>query len=333
MDRRSARLGLLAGLVLATSARAEGPAVDFSRDVLPILSNNCLLCHGPDANARKADLRLDRKESALRKDEPIITPGKSAESELILRIRSDDPDDLMPPSKSGKKLTPQQIETISKWVDQGAKWGEHWAFERPQRPEPPAVKRSDVVRNAIDRFVLARLEHEGLEPSRQADRPTLIRRLALDLTGLPPTPDEVDAFMADRSPDAYEKVVDRLLASPRYGERMAMGWLDGARYADTNGFQNDFARTMWPWRDWVVAAFNANQPFDAFTIDQIAGDLLPAPTSVSEDRHGVQPQQSDRDRSRLDRGGMADRERRRPRRDHGHRLPRPDDGLRPVPRP
>ena len=184
----------------------------------------------------------------------------------------------MPPSKSGKKLTPQQIEMISKWVDQGAKWGEHWAFERPQRPEPPAVKRSDVVRNAIDRFVLARLEHEGLEPSRQADRPTLIRRLALDLTGLPPTPDEVDAFTADRSPDAYEKVVDRLLASPRYGERMAMGWLDAARYADTNGFQNDFARAMWPWRDWVVAAFNANQPFDAFTIDQIAGDLLPAPS-------------------------------------------------------
>ncbi|APW60600.1 DUF1553 domain-containing protein [Paludisphaera borealis] len=271
-------VGLLAAFICTSLARAEQPSIDFSRDVLPILSNNCLLCHGPDANARKADLRLDLKESALRKNEPIIEPGKSAASEFISRLTSDDPDERMPPAKSGKKLTQQQVETLTKWVDQGANWGKHWAFETPKRPEPPTVRRPELVRNTIDRFIVARLEHEGLEPAKEAERATLIRRLALDLTGLPPTPAEVDAFRADRSPDAYEKVVDRLLASPQYGERMAMDWLDGARYADTNGYQNDFARTMWPWRDWAVAAFNSNQPFDAFTIDQIAGDLLPSPT-------------------------------------------------------
>jgi hypothetical protein len=246
--------------------------------VLPILSNNCLLCHGPDANARKADLRLDVKESALRKDEPIIVPGKSDESELIRRLTTEDADEKMPPAKSGKALTPEQVATLTRWVDQGAKWGKHWAFETPRRPELPAVRRGDWARNGIDRFVLAGLEHEGLEPSKEADRATLIRRVSLALTGLPPTPAQVDAFRADRSPDAYEKVVDRLLASPEYGERMAMDWLDGARYADTNGYQNDFARTMWPWRDWTVAAFNRNQPFDAFTVDQIAGDMLPSPS-------------------------------------------------------
>jgi Protein of unknown function (DUF1553)/Protein of unknown function (DUF1549)/Concanavalin A-like lectin/glucanases superfamily/Planctomycete cytochrome C len=272
------RVGLTVAFAVSSFARAEPPSVDFSRDVLPILSNNCLLCHGPDANTRKADLRLDVKESALRKTDPIIEPGKSADSEFIRRLVSDDADELMPPTKSGKKLTPEQIATLKKWVDQGANWGKHWAFETPKRPEPPAVRRSEAVRNTIDRFIVARLEHEGLAPSKEADQPALIRRLSLDLTGLPPTPAEVDAFVADRSPDAYEKVVDRLLASPQYGERMAMDWLDGARYADTNGYQNDFARTMWPWRDWVVAAFNRNQPFDSFTVEQIAGDLLPSPS-------------------------------------------------------
>ncbi|MDG3003196.1 DUF1553 domain-containing protein [Paludisphaera mucosa] len=268
----------LVGLLAAPARGAEAPAVDFSRDVLPILSENCLLCHGPDAGTRKADLRLDVREGALRRKDPIIEPGKSAESEFILRLTSDDADEKMPPAKSGKSLTPEQVATLKKWVDEGAPWGKHWAFETPRRPEPPAVRHAERVRTPIDRFVLARLEHEGIEPAAEADKPTLIRRLSLDLIGLPPTPAEIDAFLADGSADAYEKVVDRLLASPRYGEAMASDWLDAARYADTNGYQNDFARTMWPWRDWVIEAFNRNMPFDAFTIEQIAGDRLPAAT-------------------------------------------------------
>ncbi|WP_165249976.1 DUF1553 domain-containing protein [Paludisphaera soli] len=265
--------------VLATPAgRAEPPSANFSRDVLPILSENCLLCHGPDAGTRKADLRLDVAESALRRDDPIIEPGNPDESEFIRRLTTDDADEKMPPAKSGKALTAEQIAILTKWVDDGAKWGKHWAFEAPVRPEPPAVARPDWARNAIDRFVMARLEREGLHPAVEADPATLVRRLTLDLTGLPPTAAEVDAFLADHSADAYEKLVDRLLASPRYGEAMASDWLDAARYADTNGYQNDFARTMWPWRDWVIAAFNRNQPFDQFTIDQIAGDRLPGAT-------------------------------------------------------
>jgi hypothetical protein len=256
----------------------DSVAVSFSRDVLPILSENCLLCHGPDPKARKADLRLDVKESALRTKEPIIVPGKSAESELIRRVASDDVDEVMPPPKSGRKLTPQQKETLRRWVDQGAWWGKHWAFEPPRRPDPPRVKNTAWVRNPIDAFVLARLEEEGLNPAPQADRPALIRRLSLDLTGLPPTVTELDAFVARASDRAYEEQVDRLLGSPHYGELMALDWLDAARYADTNGYQNDFARTMWPWRDWVIAALNRNQPFDRFIIDQIAGDLVSGST-------------------------------------------------------
>jgi hypothetical protein len=267
---------LLIAPVLA--AAGESGPVRFSRDVLPILSENCLLCHGPDAKARKADLRLDVKDSALRSKDPIIVPGKSVESELIHRIQSTDPDEIMPPPKSGRTLTQKQKETLKQWVDQGAAWGKHWAFEPPTEAERPSVKNSAWVRNPIDAFVLARLEQEGLRPSPEADRATLIRRLGLDLTGLPPTLAEVDAFVSSQAPHAYEDLVDRLLASAHYGERMAMDWLDAARYADTNGYQNDFARTMWPWRDWVIAAFNRNQPFDRFLVDQIAGDLLPAAT-------------------------------------------------------
>jgi hypothetical protein len=259
--------------------RAGAPEpVDFRRDILPILSDNCFRCHGPDSRTRKADLRLDVKESALRKAEPVIVPGKSGDSELVARITSTDAEEVMPPRKSGKTLTPHQIELLRRWIDQGASWSNHWAFEPARRPEPPAFAGRGWPRNPIDAFVLARLAAEKLAPSAEAGRTTLIRRVSLDLTGLPPTPTEVDAFLSDRSPDAYERLVDRLLASSAYGERMAMEWLDGARYADTNGYQNDFARTMWPWRDWVIAAFNANQPFDQFTLDQIAGDLRPAPT-------------------------------------------------------
>ena len=260
-------------------------------------------------------------------------PGKSEESELILRILSGDADEVMPPPKSNRKLTPRQVEMLKRWVDEGAKWGTHWAFEPPRRPEPPEVRDARWPRNAIDRFVRARLDAEGLGTSPEAERTTLIRRVTLDLTGLPPTIGEVDAFLADRSPEAFEKVVDRLLASPRYGERMAMDWLDAARYADTNGYQNDFARSMWPWRDWVIEAINRNQPFDQFLVEQLAGDLLPGATRAQKVATGIQPQQPDRHRGGLDRRGMAGRECRRPRRDHGDRLPRPHDGLRPLPRP
>jgi len=266
--------------VLAAGGLSAGEAepVHFSRDILPILSENCFTCHGPDSKTRKADLRLDVKESALRKSEPVIVPGKSRESELIQRITSQDADERMPPPKSGKKLANHQIELLKKWIDSGAHWSKHWAFEPVRRPAAPSVRERDWPENAIDRFVLARLESEGLVPSLPAARTTLIRRLALDLIGLPPTPEEVDEFLADTTPGAVRGLVDRLLASPHYGERMAMDWLDSARYADTNGFQNDFARTMWPWRDWVIAAFNRNQPFDRFVIEQLAGDLLPGAT-------------------------------------------------------
>ena len=262
--------------LLSTSARAGTPEpVNFRRDILPILSDNCFRCHGPDSKSRKAELRLDVKESALRKTDPVVVPGQSGESELIRRITSTDPEEIMPPRKSGKTLAAHQIELLKQWIDQGASWSKHWAFEPPQRKRPPSVRDRSWPKNPIDAFVLARLEAERLAHSEEAQRATLIRRVSLDLIGLPPSPEEVDAFLADRSADAYERLVDRLLASPAYGERMAMDWLDGARYADTNGYQNDFARTMWPWRDWVINAFNANQPFDQFTIDQIAGDLRP----------------------------------------------------------
>ncbi|MBI5760127.1 MAG: DUF1549 domain-containing protein [Planctomycetales bacterium] len=253
--------------------------VNFSRDVLPILSDNCFQCHGPDQNARKADLRLDTKDGVFRADSPVVVPGKSGESELIARITSTDPDEVMPPPKSNRKLTPAQIELLRKWIDSGATWGKHWAFEAPQRPVVPRISNlKSQISNPIDAFVLSRLEKEGLLPSPEAPKHTLIRRVTLDLTGLPPTLEEVDAYVTDGSPDAYEKVVDRLLKSPRFGERMVWDWLDAARYADTNGYQGDPTRTMYFWRDWVIEALNSNMPFDQFTVEQLAGDLLPSPT-------------------------------------------------------
>jgi len=256
---------------------AKPTAVRFDRDVLPLLSDYCFQCHGPDAASRKADLRLDVKEGALRDKDPVIVPGRSGESELIARVASADPDEVMPPPSAHHKMTPRQIETLKTWIDSGAKWGKHWAFEPPTRPEVPAVRDAAWPRGPLDRFVLARLESEGLRPSPETDRATLIRRVSLDLTGLPPTPAEVDAFLADDAPGAYERLVDRLLASPEYGERMAWEWLDAARYADSNGYQGDSDRTMWPWRDWVVDALNRDTPFDAFTVRQLAGDFLPDP--------------------------------------------------------
>jgi hypothetical protein len=270
-------VSLLVPFALASPALAD-ERVDFARDVLPILSDNCFKCHGPDEKARKADLRLDTKEGTLARGGPVV-PGKSAESELYKRVASADPADLMPPPRSNKKLRPEQVATLKRWIDQGAPWGQHWAFTAPKRPAVPEVRNhQSAIRNPIDAFVRARLEKEGLKPSPEADRARLIRRVTLDLTGLPPTPEEVDAFLKDDSPAAYEKVVDRLLASPRFGERMAWDWLDAARYADSNGYQGDGERTMWPWRDWVVKAYNDNLPFDQFTVWQLAGDLLPKPT-------------------------------------------------------
>ena len=260
-------LAALAALVAATSARAQ--KVDYARDVLPILSDNCFACHGPDEKSRKAKLRLDVKT-----DTDSIVPGKSADSEVIRRVLSTDVAEVMPPPKSNKKLTAAQVATLKKWIDDGPAWGTHWAFVKPVRPAVPNTKHE--TRNPIDAFVRTRLEREKLSPSPEASREVLIRRVTLDLTGLPPTAAEVDDFLKDPSPTAYEKVVDRLLASPRYGERMAWDWLDAARYADSNGYQGDGERTMWPWRDWVVRAFNQNMPYDQFTVWQLAGDLLTA---------------------------------------------------------
>jgi hypothetical protein len=266
-------------IAAALPARAEEP-VRFGRDVLPILSDHCFPCHGPDARARKADLRLDTAEGALRKQDPVIVPGKSGESELARRITSTDETEVMPPPKFNRKLSAEQTRTLTHWIDQGATWGKHWALEPPVSPTLPSVRDGHWPRNPIDRFILARLEKEGLRPSPEAPRETLIRRVSLDLTGLPPTPEEVEAFLADHSPDAYQKVVDRLLGSPAYGERMAWDWLDAARYADSNGYQGDSERTMWPWRDWVIDALNRGVPFDRFTVEQLAGDLLPSATTA-----------------------------------------------------
>ncbi len=276
-------LALLPGAAVSSvfAATSAGKAIDFNRDIQPLLSDNCYHCHGPDEKARKARLRLDMKEGAFRVKDgvAVIVPRKSKDSELIRRITSQDPDEMMPPPESNRKLTPTQIELLKRWVDSGAAWGQHWAYELPQRPPVPKIRNpKSETRNPIDNFILARLEREGLKPSPEAPKETLIRRVTLDLTGLPPTPGEVDAFLADKSPNAYEKVVDRLLQSPRYGERMAWDWLDAARYADSNGFQGDPERTMWPWRDGVVNAFNSNLPYDQFTIEQLAGDLLPNAT-------------------------------------------------------
>jgi len=262
---------------LSSSLTAADSRPDFARDVLPILSDKCFQCHGPDEKARKGHLRLDRKEDALQ--EPTIVKGKSPDSILFQRITSTDPAKTMPSPKSNKKLTTAEIATLKAWIDQGANWGQHWAFVKPTRPAVPEIRdRKHEVRNPIDAFVAQRLMREKLPQSPPADKERLIRRLTLDLTGLPPTLEEVDAFLSDDSPTAYDRLVDQLLKSPRFGERMAWDWLDAARYADSNGYQGDGERTMWPWRDWVIRAFNDNMPYDRFTVEQLAGDLLPNAT-------------------------------------------------------
>jgi len=272
---------LLCTVGAALEAAADDNAsrkVDFRRDVQPILANHCFKCHGPDANARRADLRLDKKSGAFadRDGTRVIVPGKPAQSELYHRITAEDADVRMPPQSEKLQLSEQQIAVLKRWIEQGARWEAHWAFQTPKRPAVPrpSAQNRKRVRNPIDGFIISRLERAGLQPSPEAKKETLIRRVTLDLTGLPPTVAEVDAFLADDSPNAYEQVVDRLLASPAYGERMAWDWLDASRYADSNGFQGDPERTMWPWRDWLVDALNANKPFDRFTIEMLAGDLV-----------------------------------------------------------
>ena len=271
---------IVAVLAALLTSPTSGDEVNFNRDIRPILSDTCFKCHGPDEAERKAELRLDTQAGLLgpAASQSIIVPNHPDKSELYRRLVSDDPDERMPPRDSKLELTEQQIATIRAWIEQGAKWEQHWAFTPPRRSRVPEVELREWLINPIDCFVASRLASERLRPSREAERATLIRRVTLDLTGLPPNQQEVAAFLADTSPNAYERLVDRLLQSPAYGERMAVVWLDAARYADTSGYQNDGPRQMWRWRDWVIDAYNHGMPLDQFTREQLAGDLLPDPT-------------------------------------------------------
>ncbi len=255
--------------------------VDYNRDIRPLLSNTCYQCHGPDDKTRQMGLRFDQKDSALGELETgghAIVPGNKEASKLYQRITAKDPYIRMPPPDSGKELSVKDIELIGKWIDQGAKWKGHWAFIPPKAPTPPKTKWPQKVKTPIDRFIFDRLEKEGLQPAEEASKTALIRRVTFDLTGLPPTLEEIDDFLADDSPNAYETVVNRLLRSPRYGEHFARYWLDAARYGDTHGLHLDNVRSLWPYREWVIDAFNDNKPYDDFTVEQLAGDLLPNAT-------------------------------------------------------
>ncbi|MEO7652324.1 MAG: DUF1549 domain-containing protein, partial [Bryobacteraceae bacterium] len=277
LDRIATIVGVLPWLTVASHA---APVVEFNRDVRSILSDKCFTCHGPDSKNRLTKLRFDT-EAGAKQDlggRFAIVPGDPGKSGLIQRISTTDAATRMPPANTGRTLAKSEVETLRRWVQDGAKWQEHWAWIAPTRSEAPVAGRAAWRRNSIDDFVMERLERDGLKPSPEASKERLIRRASLDLIGLPPTPAEVDAFLADKSADAYEKVVDRLLASPHYGERMAERWLDAARFADSHGYQSDGERQMWRWRDWVIDAFNRNMPFDQFTIEQIAGDMLPNAT-------------------------------------------------------
>ena len=266
------------GVVEAKQAQTP---LSYNRDVRPILSNNCFQCHGFDSNTRESGLRLDTIEGATAELESgegqAVVPGNANESVLLTRVKAHD-SDQMPPEDSGKKVTTEQIEILRKWIEQGAKHESHWSFATPNSEQRPDVAREDWPKNLIDYFVLAKLEKEKLSPSPAANKRTMIRRVALDITGLPPTFEQLNQFLADDSDDAYEKMVDRFLDSPNYGEHMAKRWLDLARYADTSGYQYDKERSMWVWRDWVINAYNKNMPFDQFTVEQLAGDLIPNAT-------------------------------------------------------
>jgi len=266
---------------VSAGGRAPAPAIEFNHEIRPILSENCFSCHGPDKNKRKAGLRLDRAEEAtstLKSGARAVVPGDLENSKLLKLVVSTDDDDRMPPKKTGKHLTKEQIALLREWIAQGAKWQEHWSYVPPKKAPVPATKNQGWSRNEIDSFILQRLEKEGLKPSPEADKSTLVRRVTLDLTGLPPSVEEVDAFLQDKSHEAYEKVVDRLLSSTAFGERFAQWWLDLARYADSDGYHADAPRSMWQYRDYVIRSFNSNLRFDQFTLEQLAGDLLPNPT-------------------------------------------------------
>lgn len=265
---------LLLAAVNSVGAGEDPAKIEFNRDIRPILSDKCFQCHGPDSTHRKAKLRLDTEEGAK-----VLVRGKPAESELFQRLITGDADQRMPPKKSGKTLTKAEIELIRRWIEQGAAWQLHWSFAPPKRPDLPIVKDAKWSRNPIDQFLLAKFQSLKLQPSPEADKVTLVRRLYFDLLGLPPSPVQVDAFVKDARPDAYERLVDALLASPHYGERLAMYWLDLVRYADTVGYHGDQEHPISPYRDYVLKAFNDNMPFDRFTIEQLAGDLLPKPTT------------------------------------------------------
>ncbi|MDE3167437.1 MAG: DUF1549 domain-containing protein, partial [Acidobacteriota bacterium] len=266
-------------LLALPAAWAESP-VNFEREVRPLLSEKCFQCHGPDSGTRMAGLRLDLKDGAFaaRKNGTPIVPGKPEASLVYQRVSAPDVNRRMPPPYAHKTLDAPQVELLKRWIAQGAPWQEHWAFRAPVKSAPPAVRNAAWVRGPIDRFVLRGLEAAGLTPAPEADRRTLLRRVALDLTGLPPAPAEIELYLKDASPQAYEHMVDRYLASPHYGEQRAHFWLDAARYGDTHGIHFDNYREIWPYRDWVVAAFNRDEPFDRFSIEQLAGDLLPNPT-------------------------------------------------------
>ena len=279
--KTTAAVALSLGLFLGAPAQERVDKVHFNRDIRPLISDNCLKCHGPDAKNNTSDVRLDTSELAFREFEKgrfAIVPGKPEKSELYLRISTSDKSDKMPPAKSNKSLTAAQVELIRRWIAEGAEWQGHWAFVPPKKLAPPAVKNAGWVRTPVDAFLLARMEKEGLKPSPEADRITLLRRLSFDLTGLPPTPEDADAFAADKDPAAFEKAVDRLLASSSYGERMAVFWLDQVRFADSRGYHSDNPRKVASYRDYVIQAFNQNLKFDQFTTEQLAGDLLPNPT-------------------------------------------------------
>ena len=264
------------------SVLAAPPAtVDFARDIRPILSDTCYHCHGPDQENQQADLRLDLKQSLYQKHDGqvLVLPGDAKNSLLYQRITATDPAVAMPPEEAQVRLSSEQKELIKTWIEEGAVWKDHWAFEAPVQVSLPKVASDPWVSNEIDAFVLAKMKERGITPSKVASKEKLIRRVTLDLTGLPPTQQEVTAFLEDDSTEAYQRVVRRLLDSDRYGERMAMQWLDVARYADTNGYQTDGERHMWRWREWVIDAFNSNKSFRDFTIEQLAGDLLPDATT------------------------------------------------------
>jgi hypothetical protein len=270
----------LAAVELSAADAKTAKKIEFNRDVRPILSDKCYACHGPDDRKRIAGLRLDTFEGATKargQKQPIV-PGDAEHSRILARVVEPKEELRMPPPKAGPRLTDQEVSVLRTWIQQGAQYQQHWAYIAPERPAAPTTSNPRWIKNPIDSFILARLDQEKLKPSVEADRATLLRRASFDLTGLPPTPAEVNAFLKDKSPDAYEKQVDRLLASPQYGERMAMQWLDLARYADTHGFHIDSHRDMWPWRDWVIKAYNENKSYKDFVVEQLAGDLLPNAT-------------------------------------------------------